>query len=70
MNSTLKNSHGDLANDGTEVTKKWYERKCNVEELGSTKEALFDELEYTYDLVEKDSRNKYAWSHSRYYLLY
>ncbi|KAL3615493.1 hypothetical protein CASFOL_041154 [Castilleja foliolosa] len=68
MNSTLKNSHEDLANDGTEVPKKWNARKSKVEELGSTEEALFAELEYTAELLHKDSRNKYAWSHRQWVL--
>ncbi|KAL3615507.1 hypothetical protein CASFOL_041168 [Castilleja foliolosa] len=68
MDSTFKNSLGDVSDDGTSVTKEWYERKCNVEMLGSTEEALFDELKYTAKLLHKDSRNKYAWSHRQWAL--
>ncbi|KAL3615512.1 hypothetical protein CASFOL_041173 [Castilleja foliolosa] len=46
----------------------WRERKSKVEELGSTEEALFDELKYTAKLLHKDSRNKYAWSHRQWAL--
>ncbi|KAL3615518.1 hypothetical protein CASFOL_041179 [Castilleja foliolosa] len=47
----------------------WRERKSKVEELGSTEEALFDELKYTAKLLHKDSRNKYAWSSHRQWAL-
>ncbi|KAL3615506.1 hypothetical protein CASFOL_041167 [Castilleja foliolosa] len=68
MDSTLKNPLGDVADDGTSDTMMWYGRKCNVEMLGSTEEALFAELEFTAKLVRRDACNKYAWSHRQWVL--
>ncbi|GFP91010.1 protein farnesyltransferase/ geranylgeranyltransferase type-1 subunit alpha [Phtheirospermum japonicum] len=72
MDSTLKNSHGELGDDdvitNTKVPKTWYERKCDVEMVGSTEEALFAELEFTAKLLHDDAWNKFAWSHRQWVL--
>ncbi|KAL3615480.1 hypothetical protein CASFOL_041141 [Castilleja foliolosa] len=44
------------------------ERKSKVEDLGLTDEALFEELEYTSELVWNDPRHTYAWSHRQWAL--
>ncbi|KAL3639597.1 hypothetical protein CASFOL_017504 [Castilleja foliolosa] len=45
-----------------------HERKCNVEMLGSTEEALFAELELTSKLVCNDARNTYTWFNRKWAL--
>ncbi|KAL3615490.1 hypothetical protein CASFOL_041151 [Castilleja foliolosa] len=68
MDSTLQNSLVDVSADETSGTKTWRERKNKVEDLGLTDEALFEELEYTSDLVWNDPRHTYAWSHRQWAL--
>ncbi|KAL3637286.1 hypothetical protein CASFOL_019585 [Castilleja foliolosa] len=59
-----KNSVGDVSD-----TKMWHMRKSEVEKRGSTQEALFDELEYTAEILRNvDPWNKYAWSHRQWFL--